>query len=164
MDSVHEQWKDRAEDTKKFCSEEAAAAAAQTTDAAGSSSPSCEYVWAVNKMTKTKSRQDVTARLAPVLVQSENWTATGFPVRHPRAGYSAKGRGAFFEIAIPIQKRDNIQHLAIIAMQSYSAEWKNAMVKMTVPRTRLDRMILAGITPPRPRSWCPTSLRFPRPR
>jgi hypothetical protein len=120
MRSVHQQWKDRAKESRAFC---------QQGHTDGSSS-GCEYVWAVNQMTSTKSTADVTAHIAPVLIHTHNWAAFGTPKQ--AAGYVATGRGAVFEIAIPIPTQHEIRYLTIISMLSYSAAWKHSLVQMTV--------------------------------
>jgi hypothetical protein len=89
----------------------------------------CHYAWMVNRVAKVTTREHVNQALKPYLIGAKGWEASGFPIKKPRTGWFAKGRGSWFELAfdgIP----SSVKNLHIIYMKSYSEDWYNATVSI----------------------------------
>jgi hypothetical protein len=123
---VHSKWKEHGQKRWESCADRATDDSNNTTTAP----PRCFYAWIVNQMTNVAWPRDIVRELQPALVANERWSAQGFPIRQPRTGWFAEGRGSWFELAftgIPASAK----YLNLVYMKSYSENWYNATLVIT---------------------------------
>ena len=127
LTQVSSQWQNRVRTRIDSCAD---TATEDLNNTAAQTRPKCFYAWMVNRMTRVSWPKDIDLVLQPNLVANERWKAAGYPIRQPRTGWLAGGRGSWFELAftgIPAA----VQHVTVIYMKSYSELWHNATLQIS---------------------------------
>jgi hypothetical protein len=93
----------------------------------------CEYSWFVNALTPYKDREQIRKKMDEIMVENNNWAATGFAKlhRHPNTGWSALANNATFSVKLENITLDT-RFVVLLTFRSYTKEFKRSKVAVTL--------------------------------
>jgi hypothetical protein len=123
MDQVLPQWKERVKKTNITCSQ----------GKKGNAGNQCAYIWILNRLLAVNSQDGLLQMIQPFLSGVDRWSTEGVSIGKPNLGWVANGRGAWFELTIPITTKDNtpVRSFTLVAMKSWSHAWINSSLNVT---------------------------------